>query len=415
MDLEQGRSLGRYIIQRLIAHGGFSSVYLARDVDLGRDVAIKVSRSIDGEDLELGRILVNEGRILAELQHPSIVTIFDIGKLDEGGSYLVLEYLDGGTLHDSLRDEPNQISRQLLIDILIEVADALDYVHRRGYLHRNIKPRAILQDGGGRPRLSSFEVAVQRAGLKSSVEIAGTPHYMAPEQLRKEAKLLGPHTDVWGFGVTLYEALTGERPFLGAGFQELFQVIPSVSPKEPIAKDPSIPPELNRICMKCLRKDPRERYDHVALLAADLRRWRHLGESAVPEQRVFVSHSTRDREFVEREVIGHLERHGIRTWYSKVAIQTAAEWETSIRRGLESCDWFLVVLSPRSATSEWVKDELHWAIDKRPNRIIPVLIEDCEPRDFHIRMARIQYVDFRRPSPETREQLMRLFAPVALT
>ena len=201
MDLQQGRRLGRYVIQRLIADGGFSSVYLARDLELDRDVAIKVSRSVDGD--EMGSILVNEGRILAELQHPSIVTIFDIGRLDDGGPYLVLEYLDGGTLHDSLRDEPNQISRERLVDILIEIADALDYVHRRGYLHRNIKPRAILQDGGGRPRLSSFEVAVQRAGLKSSIEIAGTPQYMAPEQLRKEARLLGPHTDVWGFGVML--------------------------------------------------------------------------------------------------------------------------------------------------------------------------------------------------------------------
>lgn len=413
MDLQQSRRLGRYVIQRLIADGGFSSVYLARDLELDRDVAIKVSRSVDGD--ELGSILVNEGRILAELQHPSIVTIFDIGRLDDGGSYLVLEYLDGGTLHDSLRDERNQISRERLVDILIEIADALDYVHRRGYLHRNIKPRAILQDGGGRPRLSSFEVAVQRAGLKSSIEIAGTPQYMAPEQLRKEARLLGPHTDVWGFGVMLYEVLTGERPFVGAGFQELFQVIPSVSPVAPAAKDPTIPAELNRICLKCLRKDPKERYDHVALLTADLRRWRNNAAAAVAEQRVFVSHSTNDREFVEREVISHLERHGIRTWYSKVAIQTAAEWETSIRRGLDSCEWFLIVLSPRSASSEWVKDELHWAIDKRPNKIIPVLIDDCEPRDFHIRLARIQHVDFRKPSPDTREQLMRLFAPVALT
>jgi serine/threonine protein kinase len=413
MDLEQGRRLDRYVIQRLIAHGGFSSVYLARDLELRRDVAIKIGREVEGE--ELGAILVNEGRILAELQHPSIVTIFDTGRLDDGGSYLVLEYLDGGTLHDSLRDEPNQISRQRLVDILIDVTDALDYVHRRGYLHRNIKPRAILQDGGGRPRLSSFEVAVQRAGLTSSIEIAGTPQYMAPEQLRKDAKLLGPHTDVWGFGVTLYEVLTGERPFGGSGFQELFQVIPNVTPQPPAARNPSIPAELSRICMTCLRKDPKERYEHVGLVADDLRRWRHHATAATPEQRVFVSHSTRDREFVEREVISHLERHGIRTWYSKVAIQTAAEWETSIRRGLDSCDWFLIVLSPRSATSEWVKDELHWAIDKRPNRIIPVLIEDCEPRDFHIRMARIQYVDFRRPSPENREQLMRLFAPVELT
>src|SRR5262249_16811773 len=124
--------------------------------------------------------------------------------------------------------------------------------------------------------------------------------------------------------------------------------------------------------------------------------------------RVFVSHSTKDREFVEREIITPLEKCGVKTWYSKVDIQTASEWERSILQGLESCEWLLVVMSPQSASSEWVKDELHWAIDNRPNRIIPVLMEDCNLRDFHIRMARIQYVDFRDPSKESRFRLMEL-------
>jgi hypothetical protein len=162
---------------------------------------------------------------------------------------------------------------------------------------------------------------------------------------------------------------------------------------------------------ECLSRKPEDRYATAALLAEDLRNWLNATRPRLeaPNRRVFVSHSTKDREFVEREIIAELEKNGIRTWYSKVDIQSAAEWETSIRRGLESCEWFLLVMSPRSLSSEWVKDELHWAIDERPNRIVPVLMEDCEPRAFHIRMARIQHVDFRSPSSESKVRLVNLF------
>jgi hypothetical protein len=125
--------------------------------------------------------------------------------------------------------------------------------------------------------------------------------------------------------------------------------------------------------------------------------------------RVFISHSTKDGDFVERHIVSQLEKNGIKTWYSKVGIQTASQWERSIMRGLESCDRFLIVMSPRSASSEWVKDELHLAIDNRPQKIVPVLIDDCSLRDFPIRMARIQYADFREPSQEARAHLMELF------
>jgi len=378
---------------------------LASDPELCRTVAIKVNRRDYGEDP--GSPLLNEARILAQLQHPSILNILDVGRQADGQLFFVLEFMDGGTLEDSLREKGARFSHQRIVAIAASIADALDYVHRRGYLHRNIKPRAILLDSGGQLRLSGFSVAVQKATLKSA-RVAGTPAYMAPEQFMDDAARLGPHTDVWGLGAALYEALTGHLPFQGSTFSERRRMITGTVPALPSSTNSEIPHELDLICLKCLSRNPEERYSNAALLAADLRALQH-DTGPRKQHRVFVSHSTRDRAFVEREIISPLERSGIKTWYSKVDIQTSSEWERSILRGLESCEWFLVVMSPRSSSSEWVKDEVHWAIDKRPNGIIPVLMEACDLRDFHIRMARIQYVDFRNPTPESRVQLLELF------
>jgi len=121
---------------------------------------------------------------------------------------------------------------------------------------------------------------------------------------------------------------------------------------------------------------------------------------------VFVSHATPDREFVEREIISLLRNNGIATWYSKDDIKTAEQWERSILEGLGACDWFLLVMSPRSARSEWVKDELSWAIDERPGRVIPVLMEMCDSRQFHIRLPRIQHLDFVNERMESQEKLL---------
>jgi hypothetical protein len=106
--------------------------------------------------------------------------------------------------------------------------------------------------------------------------------------------------------------------------------------------------------------------------------------------RVFISHSTRDRAFVEDILVPALHSYGLETWYSKNDIQAADRWERSILNGLESCDWFLIVLSPNSAKSDWVADELHWAMSNRHGRIVPVMIEACNPYDFHIRLPRLQ-------------------------
>lgn len=124
---------------------------------------------------------------------------------------------------------------------------------------------------------------------------------------------------------------------------------------------------------------------------------------------VFVSHSSQDREFVEREIVAFLARHGIETWYAKEDIATAQDWERSIIRALNACDWFLVVLSQRSVASEWVRNELHWAIANRPGRVIPILIEECDPVSLHLALPTLQYVDFWRDPAQARRELLETF------
>ena len=122
----------------------------------------------------------------------------------------------------------------------------------------------------------------------------------------------------------------------------------------------------------------------------------------------FISHATTDRAFVEKELVGLLEAVGLEPWYAEVDIRTGEDWQHSIGKGLESTDWFILVLSPRSAKSEWVKDEVAWAISHRRGRIIPILIEPCEAGDFHLSLPRIQCVDFTADSNEARNRLIKL-------
>jgi len=131
---------------------------------------------------------------------------------------------------------------------------------------------------------------------------------------------------------------------------------------------------------------------------------------------VFVSHSTQDRKWVEDNIVGLIRNNGLNAWYAQTSILSATQWEREILKGLESSDWFLLVVSPRAATSEWVKDELNWAIYHRPTRIVPVLMEQADLWSFHIRLPRIQYVDFTTGNPAARDQLVnRLKEPESRT
>ena len=155
--------------------------------------------------------------------------------------------------------------------------------------------------------------------------------------------------------------------------------------------------------------------------AAPLKQWRkarvpyptELELAKAEPLDVFVSHSTRDRKWVEREIIALLKTRGLKPWYSKQSINTASQWEREILRGLKSCQWFLLVVSPRSAESEWVKNELYWAFSNRPMRIVPVIMERCDLWDFHMGLPRIQHVDFTTDKRSAQNQLVETFTNAA--
>ena len=208
------RRLGRYQVVRLLGQGSSGSVYLARDGELDRDVAIKVPTA---RSLALpGRLeaMLAEARLAAGLKHPAIVGVHDVGHDDDGSVFIVLEYVEGTTLSDLL--QRGRIEPVRLAGLIASVADAVHHAHGAGLVHRDLKPSNIMIDGQGQPRVADFGLAITEASQHDKAgEVAGTPTHMAPEQVRGEAHRLDGRTDVWALGVILYQGLTGRLPFVG--------------------------------------------------------------------------------------------------------------------------------------------------------------------------------------------------------
>ena len=264
-------NIGRYTVVRRLGSGGFGTVYLASDGDLNRTVAIKVPHSQAFGSTRQVEEFLNEARMAAQFRHPAIVAVYDVGREQDGRIYIVLEYVDGLTLSEILKNGDYSLDR--VVDILARVAEAVHHAHKRGLVHRDLKPANILVDSEGNPRVADFGLAihddVQR--LRSG-EVAGTAPYMSPEQVQGETHRLDGRTDVWALGVTLYRVLTGRRPFSG-NLHELIDEIRYRDPKPPRQISDAAPKELERICLKCLSKRMTDRYSSALDLAEDLRSW----------------------------------------------------------------------------------------------------------------------------------------------
>ena len=271
-------SIGRYSVIRRLGSGGFGTVYLARDGDLNRTVAIKVPhRQAFGSARQVDEFL-NEARMAAQFRHPAIIAVYDVGREPDGGIYIVLEYVDGLSLSEILKNGDYSLER--LVDILARVAEAVHHAHKRGLVHRDLKPANILVDSEGNPRVADFGLAIRDDVQRlRSGEVAGTAPYMSPEQVQGETHRLDGRTDVWALGVTLYRVLTGRRPFSG-NLDELIDEIRYRDPKPPRQINDVAPKELERICLKCLSKRMTDRYSSALDLAEDLRAW--ISKSRAP-------------------------------------------------------------------------------------------------------------------------------------
>ena len=274
----EGQPFGRYLLKRELGRGGMGVVYEAWDPVLGRPVALKML-SGSGGDLDATAVerLLREARAAAKLRHPAIVGIHDVGQA-EGRHYFTMDLVDGTGL-DALLARPDwkeTLPLRRRVEIVADVADALGYAHARGIIHRDVKPSNILLDWRGTVMLLDFGLAhdasVATEALTRTGVLLGTPHYMSPEQASRSARAAGPGSDVFSLGVVFYRLLTAELPFAGDEVQVLLGIVQG-EPERPSKRDPAVPRDLETICLKCLEKDPAQRYPDGETLAEDLRHW----------------------------------------------------------------------------------------------------------------------------------------------
>ena len=266
----------RYQLLELIGCGGMSRVYRARDLQLGREVAVKLFPSPSDISLWSAELSLRLSRISAQLRHPNVVPVYDSGA-ENGHPYLVLPFVKGGSLAEQRDAVRTSVGR--VVDLMRKVAGAVQYLHDTGILHRDLKPGNILLDGD-EPLISDVGIAgwldEDETSSRLSVVILGNPSYQAPEMMA------GVHaatvqSDVWAIGVILYQLLTGSRPFSHDGIVELALSI-RTKPPPPFRSYPELTPgtdeALEAVVLKCLEKDPTNRYPSAAALAEDLRRWK---------------------------------------------------------------------------------------------------------------------------------------------
>lgn len=265
-----GRQLGKYQIQQEIGRGGMARVYRATDTVLQRPVALKVLAPSLSADPEFARRFEREAITAANLRHPAIVTIFDVGEA-EGLRYIAMEYIAGRTLNDVL-EEVGKLPMPLTIAVLAPVADALDFAHNHGMVHRDVKPHNIMLDTDGRVLLTDFGIAIDPAEsterLTRTGMFMGTPEYISPEQA--QAQPLGGRSDQYSLGIVAYEMLAGRVPFEGGTPQQIMAHVYQ-APPQLTGIDRSLPPELDQIFGRVLAKDPTQRFERVGLLVESLR------------------------------------------------------------------------------------------------------------------------------------------------
>jgi serine/threonine protein kinase len=263
------QQLGRYEVLRLIADGGFGRVLLAKDLELDRLVALKISRAgLFDSKKDVDRFL-KEARMAARLSHPNIVSIYDVGRSDERGCYIVMDYIDGGPV--DVEETASRLTVHESVDLVAKVAHAVHHAHTKGLVHRDLKPGNILLDSRGTPYVTDFGLAVHESEQQDHAgEITGTPPYMSPEQVCGLSHRLDGRTDIWSLGVLLYELLTGRKPFQGQTRERVFDEILNRDPKPLRQINDKIPVQLERICLKALSKQPTDRHSTALDFANEL-------------------------------------------------------------------------------------------------------------------------------------------------
>jgi serine/threonine-protein kinase len=262
-----------YELLEPLGSGGMGKVYKARHLGLKRLVALKMILAGYHATPHEWQRFRGEAEAVAHLQHPNIVQIYEIGE-HNGCPYLALEYVAGGNLETKLTAGP--LPPRQAAQLVRTLALAIHSAHQQNIVHRDLKPSNILLAADGTPKVADFGLAKrldEASAHTRTGSVLGTPSYMAPEQAEGRTRDVGPRTDVYALGAILYELLTGQPPFLGATLLETLEQVRSHEPVSPRTRRPEIPADLETICLKCLNKEPRERYGTAQALADDLERF----------------------------------------------------------------------------------------------------------------------------------------------
>jgi serine/threonine protein kinase/formylglycine-generating enzyme required for sulfatase activity len=269
--------IGRYRIEKVLGQGGFGIVYLGHDEQLNRRVAVKVPHAKLIAKPEDAKAYLAEARMVANLDHPGIVPVHDVGSAENCPCYIVTKYIPGTDLATKIKQR--RLKCRAAAEIVASVAESLHYAHTQGLVHRDVKPGNILMGEDDKPYVVDFGLALREENVGKGPKYAGTPAYMSPEQARGEGHRVDGRSDIFSLGIVFYELLAGRKPFRGDTVAELMEQVTSYEARPLRQYDEKLPKELERICHKAMAKRANDRYSSAHDMAEDLRHF--LAEQTV--------------------------------------------------------------------------------------------------------------------------------------